>query len=109
VIPKASGLAVTPQLARIVANRAAKQDQIDTAFLAEMDKLRLFYVSNVKKAMADAEQAGQQETAALFRSALSQAADNQAWVRSFGIDPKPPAPTLPKKESAVGGGKRGGP
>jgi len=93
-IPQANRIPATPQMSKILADRAAKQRQIDTAFLAEIDTVRAFYLNKLKDALATAEGGGQSELAATLRAAAIQAADNEAWIRSFGIDPRPAAPTF---------------
>ncbi|MEI7909659.1 MAG: serine/threonine-protein kinase [Verrucomicrobiota bacterium] len=98
-IPQANGFSVTPQMAQIVADCAAKQGQIDATFLIETDKLRAFYLSRLKDEAASAEKAGQSEAAATLRAASAQAADNEAWIRSFGFDPRPASPGFTKENS----------
>ena len=100
--PRVRGLAATPQMLKILSDRAAKQEQIDNAFLTETDKLRAFYLSRLKEEVATAERAGHRGQAATLRAACAEAADNDAWIRSFGIDPRPAAPSFPKEPSSTG-------
>ena len=112
------GGGIAPKMAVVAASYADKQEQIDTAFLADVDKLRVAYLAKLKVAVPAAEQAGKGELAGLLRAAYKQASDNETWVRSFGIDPKPAAPTLDKDDVPTGetrsneksgGGAGGGP
>ena len=102
-LPQGSGIA--PRMAAIAASYAEKQEQIDTTFLADADKLRVAYLAKLKEAVPAAEQAGKADLAALLRDAYKQASDNETWIRSMGIDPKPAAPVLNKDELPAGGGK----
>jgi len=89
-------------MSKIVADRAAKQGQIDAAFLAEIDKLRTFYLNRLKDEVTAAEKAGQSDLAATLRAASSQASENEAWIRSFGIDPRPASPSFTKGKAPAG-------
>ena len=107
-IPKGSGIAISPQMTKVLSTCIAKQEQIDSEFLTGVDKLRVAYLAKLKDAGAAADAAGHSALAAGLRAAFKQASDNEAWIRSFGIDPKPAAPTLNKDESPGGEDKSGG-
>ena len=105
--PQANGITVSPQMAKIIAGRAAKQSQIDSAFLSEVDKLRAFYLNRLKEEVATAERAKQTGQASALRSASAKAAENEAWIRSFGIDPRPPAPIFTREKPPATDDKSG--
>ncbi|KAB2642983.1 MAG: protein kinase [Verrucomicrobia bacterium] len=94
IFPHVSGLSATPQMLKILSNHASKQEQIDSAFLTETDKLRAFYLSRIKVEIAAAELAGHGGQAAALQTAGAEASANEAWLRSFGIEPRPVAPSL---------------
>ncbi len=106
--PQANGITVSPQMAKIIAGRAAKQSQIDSAFLSEVDKLRAFYLNRLKEEVGTAERAKQTGQATALRAASAKAAENEAWIRSFGIDPRPPAPIFAREKPPAGDDKSGG-
>lgn len=88
-IPREAGILLSPQMTRILSDAIAKQEQIDAAFLAEVDKLRATYLAKVKDDVTVAEEAGQTNLATSLRNAFKLASENDAWIRSFGIEPKP--------------------
>ncbi|KAB2641394.1 MAG: serine/threonine protein kinase [Verrucomicrobia bacterium] len=102
VFPRLRGLAATPPMLKILTDCAAKQEQIDSTFLAETDKLRVFYLSRLKVDVATAERSGHSGEAATLRAAYAEAAGNEAWLRSFGIDPRPVAPKFAKDPLPTG-------
>jgi hypothetical protein len=81
-------------MAKTLATFTQKQEQIDEAFLAGVNKLRTAYLAKVKDAAAAAERDGQRNLANSLRDAYKQASENEAWIRFFGIDPKPAGPTV---------------
>ena len=87
-----------PKMLEILTDRAAKQEQIDSAFLTETDKLRAFYLSRIKEEAAAAELAGHGGQAAALRAAGAEASGNEAWLRSFGIEPRPEAPSFSQEK-----------
>ncbi len=93
-IPSGGGIRLSPQMAKIATNCAQKQEQIDVAFLTEVNKLRVVYLEKLRNAIVGAERDGQRERAKSLNEAFKLASDNEAWIRSFGIDPKPAAPTV---------------
>ena len=98
LFPRLKGLTATPQMLKILTDRAAKQEQIDSAFLTETDKLRAFYLSRIKEEVAVAELAGHGGQAAALRAAGAEASGNEAWLRSFGIEPRPVAPSFSQEK-----------
>ncbi|MCX6879783.1 MAG: protein kinase [Verrucomicrobia bacterium] len=107
-IPRESGIAVSPQMARIAAGCADKQAQFEEAFQADVDRLRVVYLVKLKDAVTAAEQAGKNDLATTLRAAFKQASDNDTWLRSFGIESKPAAPSF-KTDEPPGGEARPGP
>lgn len=106
-IPKDSSLAVSPQMSKVLVTCIAKQEQIDADFLTDMDKLRVAYLAKLKDAAAAAEDAGKSTLATALRTAFKQASDNEAWIRSFGIDPKPAPPVMTGDDAPAGDAKPG--
>lgn len=102
LFPRIKGLSATPQMLKILTDRAAKQEQFDSAFLTETDKLRAFYLSRLKEEVATAERAGHSGEVATLRAAGAEATDNEAWIKSFGIDPRPTPPSFIKESSSTG-------
>jgi hypothetical protein len=93
-VPRESGIQLSAPMAKTLATFTQKQEQIDEAFLAGVNKLRTAYLAKVKDAAAAAERDGQRNLANSLRDAYKQASENEAWIRFFGIDPKPAGPTV---------------
>ncbi len=88
-IPRESGLFMSNQMANIAEVSAKKQAQIDAAFLAEISRIRVAYLARLKDGAVAAAQAGQADLANSLRADAKQASDNEQWLLSFGINPKP--------------------
>jgi len=84
---------------------AKKQEQIDAAFLAEVNRIRVAYLARLKDGAAAAEQRGQPDLATSLRADARQAIDNEKWILSFGITPKPVGQTWQRYGNPGGGGR----
>jgi hypothetical protein len=104
-VPKESGINLSPPMAKIVARSAEKQEQINAAFLAEVNKLRVAYLVKVKAAALAADGTGDTTLAGALRADFTKAADTETWVRSFGIEPATNAPVLKPAEGSDGSGR----
>ena len=104
-VPKESGISLSPPMAKIVTRTAEKQEQINAAFLAEVNKLRVAYLVKVKAAALAADGTGDTALAGALRADFTKAADTETWVRSFGIEPATNAPVLKPAETPGGPGR----
>ena len=104
-IPRESGLTMSSQMSNIAEVSAKKQEQIDAAFLAEVNRIRVAYLARLKDGAAAAEQRGQPDLATSLRADARQAIDNEKWILSFGITPKPVGQTWQRYGNPGGGGR----
>lgn len=86
-IPRDSDIKLSPAMAKILSTAAEKQSQINTSFLAEVNKIRLAYLTKINAAALAAEQSGPPNLAASLRADSQQAATTEGWIRSLGLDP----------------------
>jgi hypothetical protein len=98
-VPKGSGINLSPQMAKVLAQAVEKQATINTAFLAEVNKLRVAYLTRVKAAALAADESGDAALSTSLRADFKKAADTEGWVQSFGIDPTVGAPVIRQAET----------
>ncbi|MEI6673553.1 MAG: protein kinase [Verrucomicrobiota bacterium] len=104
-IPRESGLSMSSQMSNIAEVSAKKQEQIDAAFLADVNRIRVAYLAKLRDGAAAAEQGGQPDLANSLRADARQAIDNEKWLLSFGINPKPVGQTWQRYGNPGGGGR----
>jgi serine/threonine protein kinase len=97
-IPKSSGIQLSQKMAEICQASAVKQEQIDTEFLAEAEKIRSAFVTKVRDAATKAEQAGQRALAQSLGETLNAASNLDDWLRSLGVEAKPANPVVAAEE-----------
>ena len=100
-IPASSGIMMSEPMAKVAADCAKKQKEIDAAFLVDAEKIRSSYATRVQQALAQAEQAGQLTLAKSLRETLEDATNLNSWLRSLGVEPKPENPTFPDVDESM--------
>lgn len=90
---------LSPQMSKIAAAAAEKQQKIDADYAAQMTRYRDLYVSKMKDIVTEAEKAG--KTAATESSLVGVSGDLDSWVSGLGGELKPANPTVGRRS---GGG-----
>ena len=85
-IPESSGIQLSSKMAELTTDAAAKQNQIDLAFLNETGKIHRAYLTKIQNAITQAESASQPQIAAALNRAIDSAANLEPWLHSLGVD-----------------------
>lgn len=104
-IPKSSGIQLSKKMADLAQESAAKQNQIDSDFLAEAERIRTAFVSKITDSVTKADQAGQRALSQALADTLDSARNLEDWIGTFGIVAQPPNPELgSNKNTSTNGG-----
>lgn len=79
------GIAVSPEMAKLVIYHTKKQDEIDARFVEEVGKIRDAFVVKLSEIRDAAVAAGQLKISTDSSETIDQAADLVSWVETFGI------------------------
>jgi serine/threonine protein kinase len=84
-VPASSGIKLSEKMASIAEYGARKQNEIDTGFRAEVEKIHSAFVTKIRDEIRTAEQASDQALAQSLKDELAAAIDPDSWVKSLGI------------------------
>ena len=99
-IPASTGVMMTEKMAKVAADCARKQKEIDAAFLVDAEKIRSAYATRVQEALAQAKQSGQLTLANSIEDTLESATNLNSWLRSLGVEPTPENPRIPEADTS---------
>ena len=100
-VPQSSGIFLSPKMADIASYASRKQQEIDTAFRSEIEKIHGAFVTKTREAIQQAAQSADQALESSLKSDLAAATTPDSWLASLGINLQDSPPENPANDTGT--------